>query len=41
MFLDDVDYLEEIITSVIYALWHDHLVLVCICNVPRHLALHS
>jgi len=29
-FLDDVDYLEEIITYVIYAPWHDHLVLVCI-----------
>ena len=35
MFLDDVDYLEEIITSVIYAPWHDHFVLACICIAPR------
>ena len=35
MFLDDVDYLEEIITYVIYAPCHDHLVPTCISIAPR------
>jgi len=35
MFLDDVDYLEEIITYVVYAPCHDHLVPTCISIAPR------
>jgi len=35
MFLDDVDYLVEITTYVIYAPCHGHLVTTCISIAPR------
>ena len=35
MFLDDVDYLVEIVSDFIYASCHDHLVLTCISIAPR------
>jgi len=35
MFLDDVDYLVEIITYVNYAPCHEHLVPTCISTAPR------
>jgi len=35
MFLEDVDYLVEIVSCFIYAPYHEHLVLVCINIAPR------
>ena len=35
MFLDDVDYLVEIVSCFIYAPYHDHLVLICIRIAPQ------
>jgi hypothetical protein len=35
MFLDDVDYLVEMTTYIIYALCHSHLLPTCISIAPR------